>query len=165
MVIIAQLSISHLNEELGDPSEFPVRKRQWADGIGTTVAALSDAGIDVVYLRDVPTHKAYIDKCVARAVWQKRSPSVCDTPRATAAADRDSAVEKEIVTKVPNARYVDMTRHFCGETRCYATVDGRLAFRDRHHIATPYAASLARPLERAIFGDAVALDASARRRL
>ena len=31
-------------------------------------------------------------------------------------------------------------------------IGGRLVFRDRHHIAAPYAASLAPPLERAIFG-------------
>jgi peptidoglycan/LPS O-acetylase OafA/YrhL len=162
LVIISQLSISHLEEEIEDPEERPLRKKQWADGIGSTVGALSDAGINVVYLRDVPTHSTYIDKCVARAVWQKRSPSVCDTPRAAAADDRNSAIEKGIVTRIRNARYVDMTAHFCGETRCYAMVDGRLAFRDRHHIATPFAESLAEPLERAIFGDRVASDATQR---
>ena len=33
------------------------------------------------------------------------------------------------------------------------SIDGKLTFRDRHHIATPFAATLAAPLQRAIFGE------------
>ena len=66
-------------------------------------------------------------------------------------SDADSAIERDIITKISNARYVDLTNLFCDATRCHAMIDGKLAFRDRHHIAAPYAASLAEPLERAIF--------------
>lgn len=66
-------------------------------------------------------------------------------------SDADSAIERDIITKISNARYVDLTNLFCDATRCHAMIDGQLAFRDRHHIAAPYAASLADPLERAIF--------------
>ncbi|KXF75125.1 acyltransferase [Paramesorhizobium deserti] len=156
MVIVSQLSISHLDEEISDPSEYPLRKQQWAEGITSTAEELSDVGIDVVYLRDVPTHKSYIDKCVARALWQKREPSVCDTPRAEAMDDADAKTEREIIARVENARYVDMTDLFCSETTCQAMIDGKLTFRDRHHIATPYAASLAAPMERAVFENQMA---------
>jgi hypothetical protein len=156
MVVISQLSIGHLDEEISDPSEYTVRKKQWAEGIASTAGALSDAGIDVVYLRDVPTHKSYIDKCVARALWQKRDPSVCDTPRAEAVDDADAKTEREIIARIENARYVDMTDLFCNETSCQAMIGGMLTFRDRHHIATPYAASLAAPMEQAVFGNRTA---------
>jgi peptidoglycan/LPS O-acetylase OafA/YrhL len=156
MVIISQLSISHLTEEIGDPSEFSARKVEWAQGIRSTVQALSNAGINVVFLRDVPTHTSYLDKCVARALWQGRDPSICDTPRAAAADDDDAQTEKGIISSIKNARYVDMTNFFCSHTICHAMVNGKLTFRDRHHIATPYAESLAAPLERAIFKETVA---------
>jgi hypothetical protein len=60
-------------------------------------------------------------------------------------SDADSAIERDIISKIRNARYVDLTNLFCDDTRCHAMVDGRLVFRDRHHIAAPYAASLAAP--------------------
>src|SRR5258705_6328540 len=103
-------------------------------------------------MRDVPFNKRYVDKCVARALWQGRNASVCDAPRAAAVGDDDSRIERTIVTKIGKARYVDLTNLFCDATRCHAMIGGRLVFRDRHHIAAPYAASLAAPLERAIFG-------------
>jgi hypothetical protein len=151
LVIISQLSISLLDDELGDLSQRALRKQKWAEGVKSTVEALSNAGIEVVFLRDVPTHKLYLDKCVARALWQNKDPSVCDTPRVDAADDSDSAIERKIVTGIRNTRYVDLTNLFCDDTLCHAMIDGKLVFRDRHHIATPYAASLAAPLERAVF--------------
>ncbi|MEK1889781.1 MAG: acyltransferase family protein [Phyllobacterium sp.] len=155
-VIISQLSISHLSEEIGDPSEYQVRKKQWAQGMKSTIEALSNAGIKVVYLRDVPTHTSYLDKCVARALWQQRDPSVCDTPRTVAADDDDAQTEKAIISSIRNARYIDMTDYFCDHTLCHAMIDGKLTFRDRHHIATPYAEFLAAPLEQAIFKRTIA---------
>ena len=99
LVIISQLSISHLTEEIDDPSEYSSRKKEWADGISSTVRALSDAGIKVVFLRDVPTHKSYLDKCVARALWQGRDPSICDTPRGAALNEGDAKIEEGIVSE------------------------------------------------------------------
>lgn len=151
MVIISQLSMSHLADQIGDPSEYPARKKEWAQGIRSTIEALSNAGINVVFLRDVPTHMSYLDKCVARALWQGRDPSICDTPRAEAADDGGAQIEKGIILNIKNARYVDMTDLFCSQTLCHAVINGKLTFRDRHHIATPFAESLAAPLERAIF--------------
>jgi len=49
-----------------------------------------------------------------------------------------------------------MSSFFCSDTLCHATINGRLMFRDRHHIATSYAESLAGPLERAILKPAIA---------
>ncbi|MDW6024697.1 acyltransferase family protein [Mesorhizobium sp. BAC0120] len=165
MVILSQISINHLDEEVGSPSEIPARRAEWARGVKSTVQELSDAGIHVVYLRDVPTHTSFLDKCVARALWQNRNPSVCDTPRSIAIDEEDAVTEKAIVSSIRNARFVDMTGFFCSDTLCHAMIDGKLTIRDRHHIATPYAEILASPLERAIFGGtftAAAKDRSAK---
>jgi hypothetical protein len=151
MVIISQFSIGNLEGEIADPAQIPARKRQWAEGLRSTIGEFSKAGIETVYLRDVPTHRAFIDKCVARALWQRRSPSVCDTPREVALDDADAATERRIISGIAKARYVDLSNLFCGEKFCHAMIGGMIAFRDRHHLATPFAASLAGPLGRAIF--------------
>jgi len=151
MVIISQFSISNIYLEVLDPSEYPEHRRKWAEGLKSTVETLSKAGIQVVFLRDVPFNKRNVEKCVARALWQGQGPSVCDSSRAAAAGDDVSAIERKIVSKIRNARYVDLTSLFCDNKRCHAMMDGKLVFRDRHHLAAPYAASLAAPLERAIF--------------
>ena len=151
MVIISQFAISNMYLEVIDQSEYAGRRKEWAAGVKWTVEALGNAGIPVVFIRDVPFNKRYVDKCVARALWQGRDSSVCDASRAAAMSDADSAIERDIIAKISNARYVDLTNLFCDATHCHAMIDGQLAFRDRHHIAAPYAASLADPLERAIF--------------
>jgi hypothetical protein len=151
IVIISQFSIGNLEGEIADPAQIPARKRQWAEGLRSTIGEFSKAGIETVYLRDVPTHRAFIDKCVARALWQRRSPSVCDTPREVALDDADAATERRIISGIAKARYVDLSNLFCGEKFCHAMIGGMIAFRDRHHLATPFAASLAGPLGRAIF--------------
>ena len=51
--------------------------------------------------------------------------------------------KSRIISNISNARYVDLTNLFCDATRCHTMIDGKLTFRDRHHIAAPYAASLA----------------------
>ncbi|MGN6470308.1 MAG: acyltransferase family protein [Rhizobiaceae bacterium] len=165
MVIISQFSIGNLEGEIADPAQIPARKRQWAEGLRSTIGEFGKAGIETVYLRDVPTHDAYIDKCVARALWQQRSPSICDTPREEAADDADAATERRVISGIEKARYVDLTNLFCGEQFCHAMIGGMIAFRDRHHLATPFAASLAGPLEHAIFTkESSVADADAPRR-
>ena len=103
-------------------------------------------------LRDVPVHRSHLDKCVARALWQKRSPAVCDTPRSEAVEETIPTAERRAALET-HASYVDVVDLFCNRTTCPAVIDGKLTFRDRHHIATPYADSLAPSLERAIFGE------------
>ncbi|MGN6464541.1 MAG: acyltransferase family protein [Rhizobiaceae bacterium] len=165
MVIISQFSIGNLEGEVADPAQIPERKRQWVEGLRSTIGEFSKAGINTVYLRDVPTHNAFIDKCVARALWQGRKPSVCDTPRVQAADDADAATERAVIAGIAKARYVDLTDLFCDEKSCHAMIDGMVAFRDRHHLATPFAAALAGRLERAIFETANSVaDAGAAKR-
>ncbi|TKB22939.1 MAG: hypothetical protein E5W69_09170, partial [Mesorhizobium sp.] len=61
-----------------------------------------------------------------------------------------------IVRSTPNAAYIDMTDRFCDQTTCHVFIDGKLAFRDRHHLATPFAETLEPAVERALFSDVMA---------
>jgi hypothetical protein len=151
MVIISEFSTFYVENGINDLGDHLVDRASWDSGVRQSVKALSDADIYVAVLRDVPLHKRYLDKCVARALWQGRGASVCDTPRAEALDDSIADAEKRTVSTIRNARYVDLTSLFCDPTVCPAMVNGKLAAHDRHHIAEPFAASLAAPLERAIF--------------
>lgn len=150
MVILSQYSSSYVRNEMNHTSK-PIGLEAWTAGVRRTIERLEGAGSEVVLLRDGPVHKAYLDKCVARALWQDRSPSVCDTPRTEAVEEAIPAAERDIAEAL-KADYVDLVDLFCNETVCPAVIDGKLTFRDRHHIATAYAESLAPQLQRAVFG-------------
>jgi len=155
-VIVAQFSYSYVENDVNGDLDHLVTRDVWANGLRTSLAALSETGAEVVLLRDVPVHKSYLDRCVARSLWQGRSAAVCDTPRNQAIDERVSETEQAATSRLPGVRYVDLTELFCNETTCPAMIGGKLTFRDRHHIATPYAATLAGSMQRAIFGNQVA---------
>ncbi|MDK1493055.1 acyltransferase family protein [Sinorhizobium sp. 7-81] len=155
VVILSQYSSSYVRNDINYISSYQIDVSAWAKGIKRTVETLKDTGSDIVLLRDGPLHKSYLDKCVARALWQDENPSVCDTPRDEAVEETIPAAERRVVSEVGNASYVDVVDLFCNKTTCPAVIDGKLTFRDRHHIATPYAESLAASLQRAIFGETI----------
>ncbi|HXV29275.1 MAG TPA: acyltransferase family protein [Sinorhizobium sp.] len=152
LVILSQYSSSYVRNDMNHTAH-QITVPEWAAGIRRSVERLENAGSDVVLLRDVPVHKVHLDKCVARALWQERSPDICDTPRGEAVEETIPAAERKI-TQASNADYVDLVDLFCNRTTCPAMIGGKLTFRDRHHIATPYAASLAPRLQHALFGEA-----------
>lgn len=155
LVVISQFSQHYVRNRVEDDYYRPVDVETWVEGVRYSVEALSGSGTQVALLHDTPLHKAYLDKCVARALWQGRDSSVCDTPRIDAIDDSVHEAEMKIVSGIKNARYVDITGMLCNDTVCPAMIDGRLAFRDRQHLATPFAETLAAPLERAIFQETV----------
>ena len=88
----------------------------WQAGLRATLTSLSQAGLKIAFIRDVPFNDENIDTCVARALWRDKAPALCDQTRAYAANDRMAAVERAIVDSVPGASYVDLTDRFCGTT-------------------------------------------------
>ena len=156
VVIVSQFSYSYVENDVNGGLDHLVSRNVWADGLRASLATLRDTSADVVLLRDVPVHKSYLDRCVARSLWQGRSAAVCDTPRNEAIDERVSETEQAATVGLRGVRYVDLTELFCNDTTCPAMIGGKLTFRDRHHIATPYAATLAGSMQRAIFGNQVA---------
>ncbi|GAA4123533.1 acyltransferase family protein [Aminobacter aganoensis] len=155
-VIVAQFSYSYVENDVNGGLEHLVSRNVWGGGLRASLAKLGETGAEVVLLRDVPVHKSYLDRCVARSLWQGRSATVCDTPRDQAIDERISETEQAATAGLRGVRYVDLTELFCNATTCPAMIGGKLTFRDRHHIATPYAATLAGSMQRAIFGNQIA---------
>ncbi|TJW43505.1 MAG: acyltransferase [Mesorhizobium sp.] len=156
LVVISEYSIGNVIRESPEEWKHVNWDEEWRTGLRWTLGAFSQAGIKVAVIRDVPYNGSYIDKCVARALWRGQAPDVCDTPRVMAANDDIAATERDIVRTIPNATYIDMTDRFCDQTTCHAFIDGKLAFRDRHHLATPFAETLEQPMEHALFSKVVA---------
>ncbi len=154
LVVISELALTSGRKMAARAGDTDRQDADWRAGLRSTLTSLSKAGLKVAFIRDVPFNDEHIDTCVARALWRGETPSRCDQTRAYAANDRMAAVEREIVTGVPGASYVDLTDRFCSATTCHVFIDGKLAFRDQHHLATPFAETLAPDVERRVISKA-----------
>ncbi|RWB84929.1 MAG: acyltransferase [Mesorhizobium sp.] len=150
LVVISELALTSSRKMAEGKREPDTSDAAWQAGLRSTLTTLSNAGLKIAFIRDVPFNDEHIDTCVARALWRGGTPSLCDQARADAANDKMAAVEREIVTSVPNASYVDLTDRFCNATTCHVFIDGKLAFRDQHHLATPFAESLEPEVEKRV---------------
>ena len=150
LVVISELALTSGRKMAGRGGDTDSQDANWRAGLRSTLTSLSKAGLKVAFIRDVPFNNANVDTCVARALWRDETPSRCDQSRAYAANDQMAAVERDIVDSIPNAAYVDLTDRFCGATTCHVFIDGKLAFRDQHHMATPFAESLEPEVEKRV---------------
>ncbi|MDX8448054.1 acyltransferase family protein [Mesorhizobium captivum] len=150
LVVISELALTSSRKMAAGKGEPDTPDAVWRAGLRSTLTSLSKAGLKIAFIRDVPFNDENIDTCVSRALWRDKAPSLCDQTRADAANDKMAAVEREIVTSVPNASYVDLTDRFCNATTCHVFIDGQLAFRDQHHLATPFAESLEPEVEKRV---------------
>ena len=150
LVVISELALTSARKMAQGKGEPDTSDAAWRDGLRSTLTTLSKAGLKIAFIRDVPFNDENIDTCVARALWRNEAPSLCDQTRAYAANDKMAAMEREIVASVPNASYVDLTDRFCGATTCHVYIGGKLAFRDQHHLATPFAESLEPEVEKRV---------------
>ncbi|MEI9406661.1 acyltransferase family protein [Mesorhizobium sp. Cs1330R2N1] len=150
LVVISELALTSGRKMAGGGGDTDSQDADWRTGLRSTLTSLSQAGLKVAFIRDVPFNNANVDTCVARALWRSETPSRCDQTRAYAANDKMARVEREIVTSIPNASYIDLTDRFCDATTCHVFIDGKLAFRDQHHMATPFAESLEPEVEKRV---------------
>ncbi|RWB51203.1 acyltransferase family protein [Mesorhizobium sp.] len=150
LVVISELALTSSRKMAEGKGQPDTPDAVWRAGLRSTLTSLSKAGLKIAFIRDVPFNDENIDTCVSRALWRDKAPSLCDQTRADAANDKMAAVEREIVTSVPNASYVDLTDRFCNATTCHVFIDGQLAFRDQHHLATPFAESLEPEVEKRV---------------
>ncbi|BCG95586.1 acyltransferase family protein [Mesorhizobium sp. 131-2-1] len=150
LVVISEIALSSSRKMSEGMDEPESQDADWKVGLRSTLETFSKAGLKVAFIRDVPFNDEHVDTCVARALWRGETPSLCDQTRAYAANDGMAAVERDIVQSVPGAFYVDLTSQFCDQTTCHVFINGKLAFRDRHHLATPFAESLEPVVEKTV---------------
>ncbi|MCW2854248.1 MAG: hypothetical protein JWM84_3912 [Nocardioides sp.] len=115
------------------------------DGFRSRWRRLTDAGKDVVVLRDVPAVKDRVNSpdCLAQ---HPRAPVSCATTRAEGLV---ADVEADAVDGAPaGVHLVDLSDQFCDDTSCYAVIGGVPVYRDYSHLSQEYSTLLAPYLER-----------------
>ncbi len=151
LVVISEIALVSLDKMSAGMQAPESQEAAGRAGLHATLTAFSQAGLKVAVIRDVPFNDDHVDTCVARALWRGQRPSLCDQKRTDAANDASAAIERDIVHTVPGASYIDMTSQFCDAKTCHVFINGKIAYRDQHHLATPFAETLEPAVEKALF--------------
>ena len=124
-----------------ESAEFPGKSKPelFEIGLDNAVAALEGAGKEVVILLDVPELPFFPRDCL-------RQQGSCTL--ATSTVLERQAVMRQIVDRIqarhPKVRVYDTLGLFCGAETCRFEIDGRIIYRDSHHLSEWGSAYVAR---------------------
>lgn len=103
----------------------------------------------IYVLRDVPATTAIATACVeVRRRAGRPLRNACATPRSAALTPDPGAAAAAL--RGPRVRAIDLTRHFCGPSRCYPVIGGAYVHKDDNHMNAVFSASLGPFLLRAL---------------
>jgi peptidoglycan/LPS O-acetylase OafA/YrhL len=153
LVVLASASDLYLGDDeyglrLSDSDEDATasgdRAEYWTEGLGRTIAAFSDAGIDVVIVHPLPKHRSWDPSDCAFALWSVSAERCTDTTsRAEVEAARTFAVAAEAEAASGRARTVDFIDDVCPSDPCRTLDDGFWRWRDGGHISVAQSELLA----------------------
>ncbi|ALG10838.1 acyltransferase family protein [Kibdelosporangium phytohabitans] len=110
-------------------------------GYRSVLKPLSDSGIRIAAIRDVPLMTTNTPRCLMR---EPDNPSTCGTPRLAAlGTEQDPLVEA--VSTLPNTTIADLTPWLCDDRVCPAVIGNLVVYRD-NHITETFARTLTFPL-------------------
>jgi hypothetical protein len=123
----------------------------WARATTTTVSALAEQGIRVVYIVDTPRRGEPGPDCVAANLDDV---SKCITPQAE--AQPFPGITNAISTAVARSGgvIIDPTSWFCADDQCPSVIGNYLVYRDQSHVTASYMRFLAPELEQLLPLDA-----------
>ncbi len=107
------------------------------DALRTTLQKLTGSGKIVVVILDIPELGFNPKACVRPVTWLTGRKSPC----ALARADFDSRTRQyrtlidEVRKDFPSVRIFDAPALFCDQDFCWATVDGKMLYRDSDHLS------------------------------
>jgi hypothetical protein len=103
----------------------------------------------VVVLRDTPTARAGVLRCVSRATRRHRPPGPACAQPIAAALPPDPAVAAAAQAGSPRFQTIDLTSFFC-DADCFPVVGGVLVYLDQNHLTPLFVSTLAPYLRRAV---------------
>ncbi|MGH8793028.1 MAG: acyltransferase family protein [Stackebrandtia sp.] len=106
---------------------------------------MTDAGIDVLAVRDNPWSEFDVKECV-----EMKLPDVESCGQSRADALKETSPTEAHEGTAPNLSFLDMSDYFCDESRCPPIIGNILVYYDRHHISATYMRSLAPMAEPAV---------------
>ena len=124
-------------------------RRQWANGLRLTIAAVERSGARAILLHDTPYPGDDPLSCLARAY---RAPERCAVVRTFAVDTAMVALERRIAREARSAAFISMTPYLCDAERCPVVRNGVAVFRDRSHLTVAFAKRLGSPLAAALSG-------------
>jgi len=112
-------------------------------GVLQVLQPLSTSGARLALLRDTPEFPFDVTSCRARAERHSWYPGdACDLPAERVLDPRIFAAEKSAAAALPGVQLIDLTATLCPRGVCTTVVDGKVMYRDTHHLAGKSAASL-----------------------
>jgi peptidoglycan/LPS O-acetylase OafA/YrhL len=114
------------------------------DGYRGVLKPMTDAGIPVAVIHDVPRPLTSVPECVQRNPQQF---SRCGTPRDQAFPPVDTLAQA--ATGMPGAKVVDLTKWLCTGEVCPGVIGNVIVYRD-NHLTNTYVHTLSRPLADAL---------------
>lgn len=128
------------NRTFRPPRDVPEDQRQQVleAAYARTLERLTDAGVRVVVVRDVPSAVDNGPDCVAQ---HEDDPAACANPRAEALEPDPLAVAAGRDTS-QDVTLLDPTDRFCDAERCHVVVGGLIAYFDHGHMTTSFARTL-----------------------
>jgi peptidoglycan/LPS O-acetylase OafA/YrhL len=117
----------------------------------TQFTRLTDAGVRIVPIVDVPVYAESTDACVVQSAGTSSSTSKCSTSRDEALTTYED--RNENAAEALGLDTIDLTEIFCGDDRCPAVIGHSLVYRDTaSHLTATFSRTLANDLAERIGG-------------
>lgn len=127
---------------------YPFTYNDWKVGVDKVYNSLSISSKQVILLRATPQPGFDVPTCLARLGWRPATlPGIpCSVDRNNKQADDIFSILTEAARKYSNIHLIDMNKIICPDINCQMEQKGLVVFRDRKHLASKYANSLAQEL-------------------
>lgn len=127
---------------LRDPSEG-IDAQAWREGMARTLAGVRQAGATAMIVRDTPEPGFDVPVCLSRAAWREQGDAACRFERRNALDSRVVEIDRAAAQGMDHVSLVDLSDMLCDRSECRAAIEGRVAYRDTHHLTTAVSARLA----------------------
>ena len=104
----------------------------WRTGMARTIKQLTEVGIHVMVIRDVPQWPTDLPECLATAA------RAIDCAMPTRKLLESPGNDIDIAKRIDNSIGIDLTSAICGELNCYPIRGNTVLARDRAHLTRTY---------------------------
>jgi peptidoglycan/LPS O-acetylase OafA/YrhL len=126
----------------GRASSWQVTPVQWEAGLRRTYTRLTQAGIRVFVMRDVPRTHFDVPQCLSRRTAGLPFARPCTYERATSVSRPAIEAQNRAARGLPIA-FIDMNDVICATSRCSAVRNGTVVFTDDNHLTSSFSRSVA----------------------
>ena len=123
---------------------------EWERGSRDIFIAIAGSGTALRVIRDTPHADYDIPSCLAQLAWNGHA-SCPPMIRESALNSDIYEAQMRAAANIANVRFIDMSDAICGRDSCQTEQGDTIKYRDRDHMTSSYAASLANALQAQLF--------------